>query len=305
MGPGDLWNQPTDERRVNRIRKLSPRLRSLGRRSIGCRPIAGRLATPSVAFARRLTARFARAAGIWERASQLLRRVASGAATVLHRHDHRWLVTRLAPHIDVRVDGPRGRRASAERPGEDERTILVIPSRPRLSAAAIASSRIPGGAPAMPRSATAAPRPAAGAPTGGRIEGARAPALPSDRTTQPILRRRRPAAPALMPGEGRDEVSAARDVGRKMAPVRTVRVEEPSWASSRCVVRRPPRAAMAPPAAADWPAPGQSRPDSRAARPTPASAQRASQLDMQRVTDQVMRQIDRRMVAWRERTGRA
>jgi hypothetical protein len=88
---------------------------------------------------------------------------------------------------------------------------------------------------------------------------------------------------------------------------RLPRVEDPSLAMVRAAVRRvisPTAAAASRGRQDDWPpAP---RPSwARSAVAPESGTAPPPQIDLQAVTNQVIRQIDRRLIAWRERTGRA
>jgi hypothetical protein len=116
-----------------------------------------------------------------------------------------------------------------------------------------------------------------------------------------------PLLPLAGRGLARREPTEIRGAQSLRPPEQLRRVEDPSLTTVRAAIRRvppPTDAAASRRRQDDWPPappPAWAR-SAVAAQPVTAPP---PQIDLQAVTSQVMRQIDRRLIAWRERTGRA
>jgi len=139
-----------------------------------------------------------------------------------------------------------------------------------------------------------------------------APGVPADRARNLVMvpgpmPRHLPLLSLVRGGRTRPALAEIERVEAPRPSKRLKRLEDPSLATVRAAVRRAP----SPTAVAasrrqqdDWPpAP---RPSwTRSAGAPDLGMALPPQFDLQAVTSQVMRQIDRRLIAWRERTGRA
>lgn len=272
---------------------MKPSWRLDGRSGLRRWPSRSPIGHASTTLARSAARRWRRTARLWRRpVRRFLRQVRVAGPRIVHRH--RWFVARYRHDVDVRVSLRAGELSL--RPG------VTPPPLARQGIGGAEASQVSAVAPATATST----RGSRG--IGNHDSGGRSMALLPKIGTGPRSRH-----PMAMPRPIRALVPSAvvaREVsrrGRTLVPGvlrawRPERVEDPSLATIETAVRRALPASPAPAGGEDgWP------PPRRAAVPR-ASAGAATagvpQVDVQQVTDQVMRRIDRRLVAWRERTGR-
>ena len=294
MGSRDLDDQPADERGMNRIRPLRGLLQR--RRQ----DVRRRVGHSSATFARAVQARYRRSPAFWGGGDRVFLQQSGIAATTVNHH--RWFLSRRAPRFLLRL-GFRVTPAIpvlAEAKGESAPSLPEQPVGPvRAFAAAVPPERR-----FLPLTARTKP---------GRVDAVpAAPGVPAERARTLVMTPgtapRHVALLSLVRGRlTRREPTATESVEIARPSQRLRRLEDPSLATVRAAVRRAP----SPTAVAasrrqqdDWPpAP---RPSwTRSAGGPDLGMAPPPQIDLQAVTSQVMRQIDRRLIAWRERTGRA
>lgn len=278
---------------MNPIRPLA---RLFQRRRRGART---RIGHSFASFARAVRARYCRSPALLGGGDRVFLRYPGTAATSVYHH--RWFLSRRAPSFLMRF-GVRVAPAItiAAAPRRENATVLpgqlVRRAGARVALPSPARSFLPISARPRPRRADPA------SPVSG-VRAARARDLVTIRGTAP---RQVPLLPLAHPELARGEPTEIRGA-RSLGPSEQLRrVEDPSLATVRAAMRRIPSPTDAPASRRrqdDWPP-----------APPPAWARSAvaaqpgmppPQIDLQAVTSQVMRQIDRRLIAWRERTGRA
>ena len=313
-------NRETSERRAPQHRALN-RPAGGAAAAVAARRLARRLAS------RRRPAAIAGAAGRWASwarsiAGRFRAGRGQGGRGALALHLRRWAVP--APPSASRVVERLVERTAALAPNFASRLYLTL--RPLLvlgrsggTGPASSGERLRpllagGGVPSVPgrqsgAGSAAAPGHSAAVPAR-RVAPAR-PAAPIRQAAPllPLPRALAQTSPAAGPAaRTRLESPAARGehlvLARRIA-ARGRRLEaRPERPAERTLVRQPARPAEA---AVEPPASGRRRPPASAGVPTGTTAAAAlaqAHGELDRLTDQVVRRIDRRMAAWRERTGR-
>ena len=259
------------------------------------------------AWARALAGRHARILGLRRDAAMTL--IAARPRAGARANTHISLAVHPQIHLAARL-ATAPKAAAPVKDDRDLRTANVIwygTVRPgtsiRLSASRTASPAIDtrprGAAPRLPARAPAAPALTAPSATAAESKPRRMEvvAAASVRTVRQIARSHRRVEDRL--SWQRRSVARGPDGEPLVLPAALARRVQPSLPPTRLHPQRPPMILAAPPRpAADQPSPA---PATERTRPVPA---RPAEVDLQSLTDQVVRQIDRRIVAHRERMGR-